>query len=150
MLQSPKYPWHITAPLGLSLETLKPQHRLCPHSSPHAVSPLPKPAWLKIVLLRYRYFPDTEDFDQSNSSTRSPSLDDFRDEHTFPFRAISHLFVDIESKYLSYRNVKGVMKGKGWSKYSCVLPARGKGEHAVESSSSKCRRAPREDYVPEN
>lgn len=82
------------------------------HSSPHAVSPVPKPACLKIIWvpLCYRYFPAPEDFDQSNSSTRSSSLDDFRDGQALSFRVISHLFVDIESKCLSYKNVRDVMK----------------------------------------
>lgn len=42
------------------------------------------------------------------------------------------------------------MLWKSWSKYSHVLPARGKGEQAVESSNSEYRQALREDYVLEN
>lgn len=83
-------------------------------TSPHALSPVPKTASLKIagVPLCYRYFPAPEDFGQESFFPKNHSIwmiPDL-DNQNLSFLAISHLFVESESKCLRYKSVRDFMK----------------------------------------
>lgn len=143
---------HIVVDHSLSSSFINLMNHVSLHSSPRAVSPVPKPACLKIpwVPLCYRYFPAPKDFDQSNPSAKSSRVDDFRDGQSnhFPFLHYP-ISLWILNQNVSLKKTSETL-WKSWSKYSHVFPAPGKGERAVESSNSECRQALREDNIHEN
>lgn len=109
--QAQQYPWCISGPLEPSWEALKLQPQ-CP-CTPHAVSPVPKPASLKIawvplcadtsLLLKIL---TNSHFFNSYPVWMIPEMDN----QNLSFLALSHFSVDSKSKCLCYKIIQDFMK----------------------------------------